>query len=208
MRLALEREGFAVSIHPDAPSGVRPPVSLIIVSSSKRAHAATLCRSLRDDPRTHNLPIVVLADAPGEEEALCAFAAGADDVVAPPWRTRIIVARVRAILRRARLETELRLPGTPQRIGPLTIDAERHQAFVRGGTLALTLAEYRLLAALATRPGHVFSREQLLEAIAGGETDVTDRNIDAHVKMIRKKLGADRDFIQTVRGVGYKCRDR
>jgi len=131
---------------------------------------------------------------------------GADDYVTKPFSPKELLARIRAVLRRPRQSPAT--PSSEQRtVGPVTIDQERHEVWLYQQPLALTLAEYRLLSTLTSRPGRVFTREQLLEKITGGEAYVIDRNVDVHVRAIRKKLGDAADFIITVRGVGYKCRE-
>jgi DNA-binding response OmpR family regulator len=89
----------------------------------------------------------------------------------------------------------------------LEMDFDRHEAWTNGKPLALTLAEFNLLKTLTSRPGRVFTRDQLLEKIAGVDTFVIDRNVDVHIRAVRKKLEGDADIIQTVRGVGYKCKE-
>lgn len=207
------REGYGVQSSIDGDHGLRRAAqmcpSLIVIDLELHdMDGIAVCRALRDHHATASVPIILLSKERTEDETLRAFAAGADDFVVKPFRAKILVARVRAILRRLRPEPAPPVEMLPRRqIGPVIVDHERHQAYARGAPLPLTLAEYRLLAALVSRPGRVFSREQLIEKISGDDADVTDRNVDVHVKMVRKKLGADRDFIQTVRGVGYKCRD-
>src|SRR5206468_1449527 len=124
-----------------------------------------------------------------------------------PFSPKELLARVRAVLRRPRGPAAGAAPEPgdegKRSVGPVSIDVERHEAWVREKPLALTLAEYRLLSTLISRPGRVFTREQLLEKITGGEVYVIDRNVDVHIRAIRKKLGEDADFIVTVRGVGY-----
>ena len=92
-----------------------------------------------------------------------------------------------------------------KKVGPIAVDSDRHEIKLHDKLLALTLAEYKLVEALAERPGRVFTREQLLQKIAGEETYLIDRNVDVHVRSIRKKFGEDSEWIQTIRGVGYKC---
>jgi two-component system phosphate regulon response regulator PhoB len=92
-------------------------------------------------------------------------------------------------------------------VGPIEMDLEKHLAWSQGKALVLTLAEFKLLKTLISKPGRVFTRDQILENISGADTYVIDRNVDVHVRAVRKKLESEAEFIQTVRGVGYKCRD-
>lgn len=213
VRKALTREGYEVQISVDGDHGLRRaahmrPSLIALDLELVDMDGIAVCRALREHSMTSSVPLILLSKDRSEEDVLQSFAAGADDFVVKPYRPKILVARIRAILRRVRPEPAPKIDIAPRRqIGPVLVDHERHQAYARGAPLPLTLAEYRLLSALVSRPGRVFTREQLIEKISGGDADVTDRNVDVHVKMVRKKLGSDRDFIQTVRGVGYKCRD-
>jgi two-component system phosphate regulon response regulator PhoB len=164
----------------------------------------SVCRKLRAHPTTCEIPIVMLTAKGEESDVVIGLEMGADDYVAKPFSPKELLARIRAVLRRPRHGV---INEGRRTTGPVTLDPERHEAFLHDAPLVLTLAEYKLLSALTSRPGRVFTREQLLEKITGGETYVIDRNVDVHIRAIRKKLGADADFIQTVRGVGYKCRE-
>ena len=130
---------------------------------------------------------------------------GADDYVTKPFSPREVLARIRAVLRRANGAD------APRRrrlqVGALVLDADRHEASLEGDVLTLTRSEFRLLWALCTRPGRVFTRDELVEKITAGESLIIDRNVDVHVSSIRKKLGESGGMISTVRGVGYKCAD-
>lgn len=154
---------------------------------------------------------VILLTAKGEEsDIVTGLELGADDYVTKPFSTKELIARIKAMLRRSRESFEKTAPaGNPERVdvGPVALDYARHEVFIRGKQVAFTLAEFRLLETLTSKPGRVFTRDQLLEKITGGEAYVIDRNVDVHVRAIRKKLDADMDFIMTVRGIGYKCRD-
>jgi DNA-binding response OmpR family regulator len=167
----------------------------------------SVCRKLRANPQTAEIPIVMLTAKGEESDVVIGLEMGADDYVSKPFSPKELLARIRAVLRRPRAAAAAAQNEGRRAVGPVLIDPDRHEVFLRNEPLALTLAEYRLLSTLMSRPGRVFTREQLLEKITGGEVYVIDRNVDVHVRAIRKKLGADAEFIITVRGVGYKCRD-
>jgi len=165
-----------------------------------------VCKKLREDPETQAIPIIMLTAKGEETDVVVGLEFGADDYVTKPFSPNELLARVRAVLRRANLADDGAAEARIE-VGPITIDSDRHEVYNRGTPLALTLAEFKLIRTLASRPGRVFTRDQLLESITGGEVFLIDRNIDVHIRAIRKKLGGDAEFISTVRGVGYKCRD-
>ena len=117
-----------------------------------------------------------------------------------------LLARVKAAIRRTKPASSPE-QSTKLTCGPVELDLSRHEVQVRGKPVSLTLAEFRLLSTLVQKPGRVFTRDQLLEKITGGEVFVIDRNVDVHIRALRKKFEEDADFILTVRGIGYKCRE-
>lgn len=207
----LEREGYKVVTASDGEVGYTKalqhrPNLIVLDLMLPGMDGLSVCRQLRAHPETKFTPIVMLTAKNEESDVVIGLEMGADDYLSKPFSPKELVARIRAVLRRpsglpAKNEASL------IKVGPLVIDSERHEVTLKGEPLALTLAEYRLLSALVSRPGRVFTREQLLEKITGGEVYVIDRNVDVHIRAIRKKLGDEADFILTVRGVGYKCRE-
>jgi len=207
----FEREGYKVYIAGDGELGLRQasqlvPDLIVLDLMLPGLDGLSVCRKLRAQPQTQEIPIVILTAKGEESDVVIGLEMGADDYVTKPFSPKELLARIRAVLRRPRQSPAT--PSSEQRtVGPVTIDQERHEVWLYQQPLALTLAEYRLLSTLTSRPGRVFTREQLLEKITGGEAYVIDRNVDVHVRAIRKKLGDAADFIITVRGVGYKCRE-
>ena len=163
-----------------------------------------VCRQLRQHESTKHIPILMLTAKSEESDVVVGLELGADEYMTKPFSPRELIARLRALLRRSRL-VHTEPDETMYKIGPITIDHARHEAYYDGNSLPLTLTEFKLLSALIKKPGRVFTRDQLLEKINGGDTYVIDRNIDVHIRAIRRKLGEDADLIKTVRGVGYKC---
>lgn len=207
----LEREGFKVYCSADGEIGLSQALQLVpdlivLDLMLPGLDGLQVCRKLRANPATAEIPIVMLTAKGEESDIVVGLEMGADDYVSKPFSPKELMARIRAVLRRPRAGAVAAIEGR-RSVGPVTIDPDRHEVFLNGAAIALTLAEYRLLSCLTSRPGRVFTREQLLEKITGGETYVIDRNVDVHVRAIRKKLGADAEFIMTVRGVGYKCRE-
>ena len=165
-----------------------------------------LCKILRDRPETSQLPILMLTAKAGEADKVIGLEMGADDYLAKPFSPREMVARVRAILRRS--ENASKLEGAPSyQKGPLKIDFSTYEVTVRGQLVKLTLKEFELLRFLVQNPSRVLSRDQLLDRIWGGETFVTPRTVDVHIRRLRKAIEKDDrkpKWILTLRGVGYK----
>jgi len=160
-----------------------------------------VCRRLRSDPRTVRIPVLMLTAKTEEADVVTGLELGAEDYVTKPFSPRVLLARVRAVLRR-------RAPSSPMsgfiRHGSLEIDPGRHRVLIEGEPVSLTLTEFRILQTLAGRPGWVFSRNQLLDAVQGPESFVLDRTVDVHVGALRRKMGNLGALIETVRGVGYR----
>lgn len=161
-------------------------------------------RRLRDDPRTRDLFIIVLTAKGTEADVVVGLTLGADDYIVKPFSTTELMARIKAVLRRAEQPQIDAGQGDMLRCGPIQIDLPRHEATLGGEKLDLTLSEFKLLSFLLRKKGRVFTRDQLLNAVVGPDVFVTARNIDVHVAALRKKLGKVGSYIVTVRGVGYR----
>ncbi len=168
-----------------------------------------ICRRLKAEPRTRHVPIIMLT-AKGEEiDRVIGLEVGADDYVVKPFSVRELMLRVRAILRRAQSsETPNAVVGGERRFADLRVDPEAHRAWVGAFEITLTALEFKLLTTLLDRKGRVQSREQLLEEVWQMPSELTTRTVDTHVKRLRQKLGHAGDYIETVRGVGYRFLDR
>lgn len=164
-----------------------------------------VCRRLKNDPRTEQIPIVMLTAKSEEADIVTGLELGADDYVTKPFSPRVLLARIRAVLRRQ--GEEVPDENAVIRVHDLTIDPGRHEALLDEEKLDLTYTEFRLLHLLARRPGWVFTRNQIIDAIRGPDYPVTDRSVDVQVAGLRKKLGEAGDYIETVRGVGYKLKE-
>ena len=165
-----------------------------------------LCKILRDRADTASLPILMLTAKAGETDRVLGLEMGADDYLTKPFSPRELVARVRAILRRAEAARQTEsLPAYDR--GGLKIDFTNYEVFARGKNVKLTLKEFELLRFLVQNPNRVLSRDQLLDRVWGGETYVTPRTVDVHVRRLRKAIEKDDsnpNWILTLRGVGYK----
>ena len=162
-----------------------------------------LCRRIKANPQTAQIPIIMVTAKGEEVDRVVGFELGADDYVVKPFSVRELILRARAVLRRAEG------PGsTPDKVdfGKLRVDRAAHRAWVDGQEVSLTALEFRLLMMLYDRRGRVLSRDVLLDEVWGSNVDVTARNVDTHVKRVREKLGEAGEYIETVRGVGYRFR--
>ncbi|MGB2864335.1 MAG: response regulator [Sedimentisphaerales bacterium] len=162
-----------------------------------------VCRILKNDDRVAHIPIIILSAKSQETDKVVGLELGADDYVTKPFSPRELIARTRAILRRGREE---HIDNRIQR-GQITIDRTRHKVTVGGKEISLTSTEFKLLEFLARRPGAVFSRARILDAVAGQDAIVCDRTVDAHIKSLRHKLGPAKDYIETIRGAGYRFKE-
>ena len=163
-----------------------------------------VCRSIR---KTSNIPIIMLTARDEETDKLVGLELGADDYITKPFSPKELVARVRSVLRRSELVQEGR---EVIRVGDVTLDLPRMQVTVSGEEIELTATEFQLLQALASQPGRIFTRSQLLNAVHGVAIESYERAIDAHIKNIRRKLEPyphEPRYIQTVYGVGYRFSD-
>jgi two-component system phosphate regulon response regulator PhoB len=206
----LERESFAVLVSGDGEKGLdearkRQPDVIVLDLMLPGIDGLEVCRRLKAEETTRAIPIVMLTARDEEVDVVTGLELGADDYVPKPFSPRELVARIRAVLRRADRAGE---PESNRREhAGLSIDATRYEARMGSELLPLTRAEFRLLWALVSRPGRVFTRNELAEKITAGESLIIDRNVDVHISSIRRKLGSSGDLIATVRGVGYKCKD-
>lgn len=165
-----------------------------------------LCKILRERSETAKLPILMLTAKAGEADRVVGLEMGADDYLAKPFSPRELVARVRAILRRADGNANKEAPPAYDK-GGLKIDFSTYEVFARGKSVKLTLKEFELLRFLVQNPNRVLSRDQLLDRVWGGETFVTPRTVDVHIRRLRKAIEKDDSrpkWILTLRGVGYK----
>lgn len=163
-------------------------------------------RQLKGDPKTAQIPIIMLTARSEETDVVVGLKLGADDYVTKPFSMKILLARLESLSRRLDQNTT---PDVTQTLkaGPLEMDLSRHEVTVNGTDVKLTLTEFKLLAALVQARGRVLSRDQLMDKAMGSDVFVTDRAIDVHVTSIRRKLGEAAGLVHTVRGVGYRLRE-
>ena len=164
-----------------------------------------ICRKLKTDYSTRSIPIIMVTAKGEESDIVLGLGMGADDYMVKPFRPRELMARIRSVLRRGDFIEEGE--GVVS-IDELVIDINRHQVKLEGKKIVLTAMEFKLLHFLASHPGQVFTRENLLNHVSSDDTFIIDRNIDVHIRSIRKKLDKHRELIETIHRVGYRFRDK
>lgn len=210
LRYTLEREGYKV-LECAASEEAREmlqrralPDLILLDLMLPGSDGYAFCRAIRADERTAKIPVIMVTARDEDADIVAGLEVGADDYVTKPFSTRILAARVKAVLRRGAVE-----PGDEKATlsrGPLEIDRAHHAVLLDGQPLTLTLSEFKALELFMRRPGVVFSRYQIVDAIHGGDYPVTDRSVDVLIVGLRRKLGTFGEWIETVRGVGYRMR--
>jgi two-component system, OmpR family, phosphate regulon response regulator PhoB len=211
LRYNLEAEGYEVETaargdEADTRLKERPPDLVVLDWMLPGLSGIELCRRLRARPETRQLPIIMLTARGEESERVRGLSTGADDYIVKPFSVPELIARVRALLRRASPERV----ATILAFGDIELDRERKRVSRAGRPVELGPTEYRLLEFLLERPGRVFSRDQLLDGVWGNDSHIDDRTVDVHVGRLRKALnrGQAADPIRTVRGAGYALNDQ
>jgi len=205
----LKKDGYEVIVAKNGQSGLEiaqkhVPDLIVLDLMMPGIDGLEVCRQLRGDSRTKQIPMIMLTAKSAEADRIVGLELGADDYVTKPFSPRELVARVRALLRRATATQEA---PTVIRQGDLVIDLTRHEVTSAGKQVTLTPTEFRILHFIVARPGRVLSRDQIIDAAVGNEMAVFDRTIDVHIAAIRRKLGKAGDRIETIRGFGYKWRE-
>ena len=207
--LALEAEGYEVDTYFDSEQALigliqRPPALAILDIKMPRMDGTELLSKLR---QKSSLPVIFLTSKDDELDEALGLGMGADDYITKPFSQRLLLARIKAVLRRIGHETSSGPKADTISHGDLVLDPERHLCSWKEVEVKLTVTEFLLLQALALRPGHVKSRDQLMDAAYGDSVFLEDRTIDSHIKRIRRKFRAHDnwfDRIETLYGIGYK----
>jgi len=210
VRYNLEKEGYHVTAAANGEEGLKAAQAdrfnvLLLDLMLPGIDGLSICRALKSDPKTSKLPIIMLTAKGEEADIVAGLELGADDYITKPFSPRVLVARLRALLRRksqAVSDSEASI-----KIGDLSIHPGRREVLVKGKAIDLTFTEFQLLQYLAGRPGWVFTRYQIVNAIKGEDYPVTDRSVDVQIVGLRKKLGSLGSLIETIRGVGYRFTD-
>jgi len=209
VKLNLVREGYSVLTCGTGEKALEMahselPALIVLDLMLPGIDGLEVCKKLKADPKTENIPIVMLTAKGEESDIITGLELGADDYVTKPFSGKVFVARIRRLLRRA---TTRASDKRTVRIHELTIDPARHEVKVQNELVELTLTEFNILQTLARRPGFVFTRYQIVDSIHGSDYLVTDRAVDVQIVSLRKKLGPCGKYIETVRGVGYRFQD-
>ena len=207
LKYNLAKEGYRVTAVTTGEEGLHlahstTPDLILLDLMLPGVDGLEVCRSLKMDAKTRLAPIIMLTAKGEEADIVSGLELGAEDYITKPFSTRVLLARVRAVLRRRR--TALPAEDALLKIHDLVIDPGRHEVLVQGQPVELTATEFRLLHLLARRPGWVLTRAHIVEGIHGDDYPVTDRAVDVKIVALRKKLGPAAQYVETVRGVGYR----
>lgn len=206
----LAREGYEVSgvergDQVLAALALRRPDLLILDLMLPGMGGLEVCRLMKAKPETAGIPVVMLTARGEESDIVTGLELGADDYITKPFNMKVLVARLHAVLRRR--EQTPASPAAVVKAHDITIDPARHTVLCGRISVELTASEFRLLHFLAQRPGWVFTREQIVDGVKGEDYAVTDRAVDVQMVSLRRKLGRRGDYIETVRGVGYRFKE-
>ncbi|MDD8030482.1 MAG: response regulator transcription factor [Acidobacteriota bacterium] len=212
LRTYLTRAGFKVEtfVRPEAflkYIDLHQPDLILLDLMLPGADGLEICRYLKGKPEKSIIPVIMLTARSQEADRVTGLELGADDYVTKPFSLRELEARIKAVLRR-----EDRLPGAENKEkklagGKLIINPEKHEVRIKGQPLELSLSEFRILELLSSRPGRVFTRDQILDYLWGGEKVVVTRTVDVHIHHLREKMGELANLIQSVRAVGYRYQE-
>jgi two-component system alkaline phosphatase synthesis response regulator PhoP len=206
----LTQEGFEVTTATDGEKALqqiaqRKPNLILLDLMLPGVNGLEICRLLKQKPDTAALPIIMVTAKGAESDVVVGLELGADDYLAKPFSMKVLFARIRAVLRRRE-----RPPATRDeilKVHDISINPGRHEVICGRTSVELTASEFRLLQFLAQRPGWVYTREQIVDGVKGEDYAVTDRAVDVQVVSLRRKLGRRGDYIETVRGVGYRFKE-
>ena len=209
----LNREGYRVSTATTGEEGLRlamrdKPDLIVLDLMLPGIDGIEVCRRLKADPQVRYIPVVMVTAKGEEADVVTGLELGADDYLTKPFSPKVLVARLRAVIRRREQES-VKDAKEPIQRGEILIHPGRREVLLGGSRIALdlTFTEFNILYLLASRPGWVFTRAQIVDAVRGYDYNVTERSVDVHVVGLRRKLGPHGEQVETVRGVGYRFRE-
>jgi two-component system phosphate regulon response regulator PhoB len=211
VRYNLAKEGFQIQCAATGEAAIvkakSGPLDLILLDLMLPGmDGLEVCRILKSDPATSRIPVVMLTAKGEDADIVAGLELGADDYITKPFSPRVLLARVRAVLRRSKkplAETE----AETIKIFELVINPGRHEVKVGGKLVDLTATEFKILELMAGKPGWVFTRNQIINQVKGEDYPVTDRAVDVQIVGLRRKLGAAGKYIETIHGVGYRFKE-
>jgi len=211
LRYNLRAEGYHVLCAESGESaleiaGTQKPDLIVLDLMLPGIDGLDVARILKKDKKTQNIPIIMLTAKGAESDVVTGLELGADDYVSKPFSPRVLNARVKAVLRRNEKDLAAAKEAGVQ-MGELHIDPGRRRVSIQGRETDLSFTEFEILRFLSRRPGWVFTRSQIVDAVRGSDYPVTDRSVDVQIVGLRKKLGPCGHYIETVRGVGYRFRE-
>jgi len=209
IKLQAELAGYKLHVEVDGLNGYmaaerEKPDLVILDIMLPGLNGLDVCRKIKSNPELKDTPIIIISAKSEELDVVLGLELGADDYVAKPFSTKVLLSRIKAVLRRGSLPTK-----QPKKIifGDFTMEVDRYILRKRDKNIPLTLSEFGILRRLVLNRGKVLTRNQLLDDVQNEEAFIIDRNIDVHVAALRKKLGPNFDGIETVRGVGYRFKE-
>jgi two-component system phosphate regulon response regulator PhoB len=205
----LSREGFRVECVASGEGALAAarknlPDLIVLDLLLPNVDGLEICRRLKADEKTRHIPVIMLTAKSAEADMVSGLELGADDYMTKPFSPRVLLARIKAILRRKASQSS---DDAAIQIRELMIHPGRHEVMISGRPIELTYTEFRLLHFLARKPGWAFTRAQIVDAVKGEDYPVTERSVDVQVAGLRKKLGDLGRYIETVRGVGYRFKE-
>lgn len=209
LKLQAEVLGYKLHVEVDGLNGYRAlerekPDLVILDIMLPGQNGFDVCRKIKNNPELKNIPVIILTAKSEELDVVLGLELGADDYVIKPFSPKVLFSRIKAVLRRGKENEKITKLVA---FGEYTLDVERYLLRKGEKPVTITLSEFGILKRLLSNPGKVLTRNQLLDDVHNDDTFIVDRNIDVHIASLRKKLGPNFDWIETVRGVGYRFKD-
>ncbi len=207
----LEKEGYAVVRSFDGSEGLKlirqeRPDLILLDLMLPGMDGLEVCQALKQNENTKDIPIIMITAKSEESDIVVGLQMGADDYVTKPFSPKVVLARVKAAFRRGK-KSQSAEGSTLRNFGALIMDLPKYKVSVKGDPVSLTTIEFAILEFLSRAPGRVYTRDQILDNVWKDGKFIIDRAVDVHVRGLRKKLGRAADFVETVRGVGYRFKD-
>ena len=205
----LEKEGYLVFTALNAEDGLnlleKESVQLVILDLMLPGiDGLEACRLIKQDPKTKNIPVIMLTAKSEESDVIVGLQLGADDYVTKPFSPKVLLARIKAVARRL---ASKQTSEETREIGGLKIDTAKHKITYQNQLIELTTIEFNILEFLSRHPGRVFNRDQIMDRVWKEGRFIIDRAVDVHIRGLRKKMGKAAELIETVRGAGYRFKD-